>query len=186
MTILEFVNKYNEQDSFVAKDELIQSVIKRKYVPVLEKQVVLQQFLDKSITTGAYGVKYINSFLSKINIVVAILLLYTNLDLSKTANSETNSFDDYDTLMEYGLIDKIYEKISNEELKELKSIYDGIIKDFEKEFKTVESYMSKQVEKFATIFGSAIAPGLEHLASAIGDENKMSKYLNQIKSFIKS
>ena len=185
LTVLDFVNKYRNSTSDSERDELVSSIIKRTYVPVLEKQVVLEQFLNKSISTGAYNVKFINSFLAKVNVVIAILLMYTKLDLSKNNDTQTNSFDDYDLLKEFDLIDLIYNKIGEKELKELKSIYDGIVENFEKEFKTVESYIAKQTEKFATIFGEAIAPGLDRLMDIINDENKLSKYAKKIKPMIK-
>lgn len=185
LTVLDFVNKYRNSTSDFERDELVNSIIKRTYVPVLEKQVVLEQFLNKSISTGAYNVKFINSFLAKVNVVIAILLMYTKLDLSKNNDAQTNSFDDYDLLKEFDLIDLIYNKIGGKELKELKSIYDGIVENFEKEFKTVESYIAKQTEKFATIFGEAIAPGLDRLMDIINDENELSKYAKKIKPMIK-
>lgn len=123
----EFIRRYNLLKTDEQRDEFVRNIIWRTYCPVLEKKLVLQTILDKSITTGKNGVQYIDMFLSKINMTTTILILYTKLNIVKTDDSTTNAFQDYDLLFENGLLDQICAIVGEHELNELMTIKENLL-----------------------------------------------------------
>lgn len=149
----EFIRRYNLLKTDEQRDEFVRNIIWRTYCPVLEKKLVLQTILDKSITTGKNGVKYIDMFLSKINMTTTILILYTKLNIVKTDDSTTNAFQDYDLLFENGLLDQICAIVGEHELDELMTINGLLMDNFHEENKNIEAYIAKYTEAFATTIG---------------------------------
>lgn len=159
----EFIRRYNLLKTDEQRDEFVKSIVWRTYCPVLEKKLVLQTILDNSIVTGENGVKYIDMFLSKINMTNAILLLYTKLDVIKNAESKTNFFEDYDLLFENNLMNKICEIIGERELSEIMSINGLLMDNFHEENKNIEAYIAKYTEAFATTVGVFANEGISEL-----------------------
>lgn len=149
----EFIRRYNLLKTDEQRDEFVRNIIWRTYCPVLEKKLVLQTILDKSITTGKNGVQYIDMFLSKINMTTTILILYTKLNIVKTDDSTTNAFQDYDLLFENGLLDQICAIVGEHELNELMTINGLLMDNFHDENKTTDAYIAKYTEAFATTVG---------------------------------
>mgnify|MGYP000955963243 FL=1 len=139
----EFIRRYNLLKTDEQRDEFVRNIIWRTYCPVLEKKLVLQTILNKSITTGKNGVKYIDMFLSKINMTTTILILYTKLNIVKTDDSTTNAFQDYDLLFENGLLDQICAIVGEHELNELMTINGLLMDNFHEENKTIDAYIAK-------------------------------------------
>ena len=156
----EFIRRYNLLKTDEQRDEFVKSTVWRTYCPVLEKKLVLQTILEKSITTGKNGVQYIDMFLSKINMTTTILILYTKLNIVKTDDSTTNAFQDYDLLFENNLMNKICEIIGERELSELMSINSLLMGNFHEENKNIEAYVAKYTEAFATTVGMFANEGI--------------------------
>ena len=135
----EFIRRYNLLKTDEQRDEFVKSTVWRTYCPVLEKKLVLQTILEKSITTGKNGVQYIDMFLSKINMTTTILILYTKLNIVKTDDSTTNAFQDYDLLFENGLLDQICAIVGEHELNELMTINGLLMDNFHDENKTIDA-----------------------------------------------
>lgn len=163
----EFIRRYNLLKTDEQRDEFIRNIIWRTYCPVLEKKLVLQTILDKSITTGKNGVKYIDMFLSKINMTTTILILYTKLNIVKTDDSTTNAFQDYDLLFENGLLDQICAIVGEHELDELMTINGLLMDNFHEENKNIEAYIAKYTEAFATTIGEFANEGISELMKYI-------------------
>ena len=163
----EFIRRYNLLKTDEQRDEFIRNIIWRTYCPVLEKELVLQTILDKSITTGKNGVKYIDMFLSKINMTTTILILYTKLNIVKTDDSTTNAFQDYDLLFENGLLDQICAIVGEHELDELMTINGLLMDNFHEENKNIEAYIAKYTEAFATTIGVFANEGISELMKYI-------------------
>lgn len=163
----EFIRRYNLLKTDEQRDEFVRNIIWRTYCPVLEKKLVLQTILDKSITTGKNGVKYIDMFLSKINITTTILILYTKLNIVKTDDSTTNAFQDYDLLFENGLLDQICAIVGEHELDELMTINGLLMDNFHEENKNIEAYIAKYTEAFATTIGVFANEGISELMKYI-------------------
>lgn len=163
----EFIRRYNLLKTDEQRDEFVRNIIWRTYCPVLEKKLVLQTILDKSITTGKNGVQYIDMFLSKINMTTTILILYTKLNIVKTDDSTTNAFQDYDLLFENGLLDQICAIVGEHELNELMTINGLLMDNFHDENKTIDAYIAKYTEAFATIVGVFANEGISELMKYI-------------------
>ena len=163
----EFIRRYNLLKTDEQRDEFVRNIIWRTYCPVLEKKLVLQTILDKSITTGKNGVKYIDMFLSKINMTTTILILYTKLNIVKTDDSTTNAFQDYDLLFENGLLDQICAIVGEHELDELMTINGFLMDNFHEENKNIEAYIAKYTEAFATTIGVFANEGISELMKYI-------------------
>lgn len=163
----EFIRRYNLLKTDEQRDEFVRNIIWRTYCPVLEKKLVLQTILDKSITTGKNGVQYIDMFLSKINMTTTILILYTKLNIVKTDDSTTNAFQDYDLLFENGLLDQICAIVGEHELDELMTINGLLMDNFHDENKTIDTYIAKYTEAFATTVGVFANEGISELMKYI-------------------
>lgn len=163
----EFIRRYNLLKTDEQRDEFVRNIIWRTYCPVLEKELVLQTILDKSITTGKNGVQYIDMFLSKINMTTTILILYTKLNIVKTDDSTTNAFQDYDLLFENGLLDQICAIVGEHELNELMTINGLLMDNFHEENKNIEAYIAKYTEAFATTIGVFANEGISELMKYI-------------------
>ena len=163
----EFIRRYNLLKTDEQRDEFVRNIIWRTYCPVLEKKLVLQTILDKSITTGKNGVQYIDMFLSKINMTSTILILYTKLNIVKTDDSTTNAFQDYDLLFENGLLDQICAIVGEHELNELMTINGLLMDNFHDENKTTDAYIAKYTEAFATTVGVFANEGISELMKYI-------------------
>lgn len=163
----EFIRRYNLLKTDEQRDEFVKSIIWRTYCPVLEKKLVLQTILEKSITTGKNGIQYIDMFLSKINMTTTILILYTKLNIVKTDDSSTNAFQDYDLLFENGLLDQICDIVGEHELDELMTINGLLMDNFHEENKNIEAYIAKYTEAFATTISVFANEGISELMKYI-------------------
>lgn len=179
ITVKEFVDKYNSLET-EEQEDYFNTIIYRKYAPVLEKKVVLQTLLNKSIIKNEYDVDYLDLFLSRINTTIAILLLYTNLDIKKNDQSEENAFDDYDLLKENGLFDKICECIGETEMTELGTINGLIIDTYLTQKHDPKYFISSNIARVSKIIAPAIKSGLEQVANVLKDNEKLDKVSNRI------
>lgn len=182
--IKDFVKKYNALANDKLKEDQINKVIKRHYVPVVEKRAASDVILEKSIHEKD-GIEYIDSFLSQIGLTSAILSLYTNLDCNG------NIFDNYDLLMETGIYPVILYKIGEKDIKELMRIYSSVEETFINQ-QSFEGFLAKQVTRFGGLFGMIAGSGMESLSKVLSDEEKMKNIienlpkLNNIEDIIKN
>lgn len=148
MTIMEFCEKYKNMNSDKAKGQMVDSHIKRKYCPVIEKMTILQMMLDNSVRESENGIKYIDMMTSKINYTLAMVALYTDLTVDK---KEVNgkevgaNFEDYDALIETGLVGVICAAIGEEEMKEFSTVNSMLIGNFERSEGSLEAYVGRVV-----------------------------------------
>lgn len=167
LTVKEFCRRYDMLKTDEQKSNFVQSMIYRTYCPVLEKKVILQTMLDKTIVSDKNGVEYIDMFLSKINFTTTILLLYTKFNISKNDDSETTAFQDYDLLIERGFLNVISAAIGEDELNELTTINGLLMDNFYAKNKNLEAFIAKYTQAFATIFGMFADEGISELMKYI-------------------
>lgn len=183
MTVRDFVEKYNKLANDTIKENLIDSVIKRHYAPILEKRAALEIAFNKCIQEKD-GVKYIDSFLVQIGLMQVILSLYTDLNTKHKENDKDNIFTDYDLLMETGIYPVIMYKIGEKDIKELMSVYSSIEETFMNQ-QTFEAYLAKQVTRFGELFGRVSGSGMEALAKVLADEEKMNSLMKTLEDVMK-
>lgn len=186
MTVKEFVDKYNAYKNEDLKVKLINSIITRKYAPVLEKRVVLNNIFEKCILEKD-GIEYVDNFLTQFNLMFAILTLYTNLNCLHSAedgiDDGMNNFDDYDLLMENDIYPVILYQIGEKEIKELMNIYSSIQETFMNQ-QTTEAYIAKQLTRFGTLLGTFADVGMKQLSEVLNNDEKMDEVTDKIKDKI--
>lgn len=184
ITVKEFVDKYNTLLGTDEHEDYFKSIIRRTYAPILEKKVVLQTLLKKSILKNEYDVEYLDLFLSRLNTTIAILLLYTNLDIKKNDQSEENAFDDYDMLKESGLFDRICECIGEAEMTELGTINGLIIDTYLSQKQDPKYFISSNISRISRSLSPVLKSGFEQLAKVLNDNDKLEKISNKIVDII--
>lgn len=172
IAVKDFVKKYNALTNDTLKEKQIDSIIKRHYVPVVEKRAAAEVIIEKS-TQEKDGIEYIDSFLSKVGLMSAIISLYTNLDCNG------NIFENYDLLMEDGIYPIIMYKIGEKDIKEFMSILASVEETFISQ-KSFEAFVAKQVTRFGALFGQLAGSGLESLSTVLGDEEKMKQAVGKL------
>lgn len=186
MTVKEFVDKYNKYNNQDLKLKFLDSIITRKYAPVLEKRVVLSNIFSKCILEKD-GVEYVDRFLTQFNLMFAVLTLYTNLNCihsEEDGTDDMNNFDDYDLLMENEIYPIILYQIGEREIKELMNIYSSIEETFLNQQST-EAYIAKQVTRFGTLLGELSGSGLKQLAEILNDNDKMDEVTDKLSNTVK-
>lgn len=150
MNVKEFCEKYDKMND-KEKQDYLASIIYRNYCPVIEKQYILKTLNEKCIVTTENGVSYIDMFLSKINWVMAILVLYTTLDVVHDNADGSTSFDDYDELAQRDILVGIYGLVGEREIKELLSINSTIIENYNRENNSVDGCIRKYIERIGIL-----------------------------------
>lgn len=145
MSVQEFVKQYNAAKSETVKNGLIEKIIKRTYVPVLEKKMVLQFMLDKSIVTKENGMKHVDMFVHRINLWSSIIVLYSNLVFEKDEHGNPKSMEAYDLFTQNNLTEKLCFVIGERELNELTAINELLIESFYEENKSIGTFISNSL-----------------------------------------
>lgn len=180
MTIKEFVEKYNQIATDRLKEDFVKNNLKiTTYLPFLTKMTLADKLakvttLDKD--TGNINVK------SDINYLLfcrSIIENYTDLQV------ETKGFyEEYDSLNESGLLDKIMQMIPEKEITEFKMICDIKKDDIIFNQSTPKAFINQQIERVSTILGVTLKPVLDKLATELEnmdekDIEKLSKALER-------
>ena len=171
--VTEFVKQYNELTDDKLKDRKVKSIIRRTYCPVLEKKIILDLMLSKSINKE--GSKHIDLFVNRINFIGAIIVLYTNLLLEKDENDVSKTYEMYDLLVENDILNKIFENIGEKEIGELTSINGVVMDNWYAANTSTEAYVNNIIDTASRRFGISINLLLDKLAEILEDEKKMKK-----------
>ena len=170
--VKEFCKKYSTTTSEHVKDQMIRSIMKTTYVPVMKKRALLQVMLDKSMVTTGHGTEYIDMFLSRINLIMGIVALYTNLKVERDEDNIPITFKAYDVLIQSGVLSKIYEQIPEQELAEITSINGVLMDNFYNEH-NVENFVAKQVSRFGALIGSFGGTAFDGLKEVLSQVTEM-------------
>lgn len=156
MTINEFVKQFTCAPNDTAKAKLCNDVIKRRYVPIMEKFAALSGIASKCETkVGAYGVH--NSFLGYLSYVMLTIELYTTLSLDEGMDIDGG----YDALKENKALDAILLCIGQDELDELQRVNKMILTDLRDAEQSPEIFVNNQIAKIS----GAIKEALDYLKS---------------------
>lgn len=172
IAVKDFVKKYNALTSDKLKESQIDNIIKYHYAPILRKKAAADLIVKNSIQEKD-GIEYIDSFLSQVGLMSAIVSLYTNLDCSG------NVFDNYDLLMETGIYPIILYKVGEKDIKEFMSIFASVEETFVRQ-QSFESYIAKQITRFGELFGGIAGSGLESLSTVLNNEEKMKDLIGKL------
>lgn len=181
--VTDFVRKYNEVKSEDLKKKQVQGIIKRTYCPIIEKKMILDLMLEKSIVED--DVPYIDLFTNKLNFYAAIISLYTYIIPEKDENDKSKSFEMYDLLVENNIINAILEQIGERELGEFTSINGLILDNWYDKNTSTQAYVNSLVETASRKFGVVAGVGMEKLADVLSDEKKMDKIMSALDKMLK-
>ena len=176
MKLRDFIDKYSALTDDEKKAKLVDAIMTKQYCDVGIKYAVLQGMLDNSIITEDDGNKYIDMFLSKINFTIAILVLYTSLDLMNDDGQTMNAFDSYDLIMKSGAMQDIVSCIGQIEFNELADVNSSLMDTFKNKYNSLHSYVSNLAEHFANIFASLTNESIKTLNETLKDEDKVNSF----------
>lgn len=176
ITVSTFVEKYNKLTNAQLKDKYVKEHVVKTYAPLLSKMTILNLMNEKSVVDE--NVKYIDLVVSKLNFVMAILILYTDIEPDKSDEDKPLTWDAYDTLKSTGLLDKIVQIIGEEEMEELLSVQKNIMDTWHMQNKSIEAYIANLVEIAARKFSVIAGVSMDKLSDVLGDEEKMKKVMS--------
>ena len=164
-----FTNEFKKLTSESTKRGMVQKHVLRHYSPILHKMNVLQNMMNGCVKEGKAG-KYIDMGASKMNFIMAILILYTDLAIDKIVNEEGKEIPDtctaYDQLKETGALDMIIEEIGAD-ITELLTVQENILGTWHNENCSTAAYISGLVEKISMIFSTAMGKEIGSLADVL-------------------
>lgn len=183
ISVSKFIKEYKTLQNEEIKNRKIKGLIKRTYCPVIEKRMVLELMLKKSIVED--NVKYIDMFTNRINFIGAITSLYTYLLPDKDENDVPETDKMYDLLVEYDVLDKILECIGEKEITELTSINATLFDNWYATNTSTKAYISNLANDMSQKVGVVASVGIEKLAEVLDDETKMKKFFGALEKVLK-
>lgn len=183
ITISEFLKKYNAVKSEDLKAKQIQGIIKRTYCPIIEKRMILNLMVEKSVVED--DIPYIDMFTNKLNLYAAIISMYTYIVPDKDEEGKPKSYEMYDLLVENDLIAPIFELIGEKELGEIKSINGLLIDTWYSKNTSTEAYIKNLVETASRKFSVVAGASMDKLADVLSDEKKMNKVMTALDKVMK-
>ena len=186
ISISKFAEGYKKLTSEQLKDRYIKEHIKTTYAPILQKKLILEMMNSKAVVETP--VKYIDMTVSKLNVVMAILVLYTDIEPDKKENEDGTTapltWEAYDILKSTGLYEKLLNAIG-EDLNELMSVQDQILSSWSMANTSTEAYVNNLINTASRRFGIAGELILEKLTEVLDDEVKMNKVTSILEKMVK-
>ena len=182
ITVAEFVDGYNKLTSDQLKEKYIKKHVITTYAPLLTKRNVLQIMNDKSVVEE--NIKYIDLTVSKLNLVMAILVLYTDIEPDKDEVGKPITWTSYDALKSTGLLEQLLECIGSD-IDELFSVQKDILDTWHMRNNSPEAYVANLTGIASQRFGVAASVGMEKLTELLNDEKKVEKIMSILEKAIK-
>ena len=186
ISISKFAEGYKKLTSEQLKDRYIKEHIKTTYAPILQKKLILEMMNSKAVVEAP--VKYIDMTVSKLNVVMAILVLYTDIEPDKKENEDGTTapltWEAYDILKSTGLYEKLLNAIG-EDLNELMSVQDQILSSWSMANTSTEAYVNNLINTASRRFGIAGELLLGKIIETLDDEVKMNKITSILEKMVK-
>ena len=187
ISVSAFVERYNKLTNGQLKSKYITEHIKTTYAPLLSKMTILNMMNEKAVVDDS-GIKYIDLTISKLNLTMAILVLYTDIEPDKKENEDGTTtpltWEAYDALKSSGLLEGITEHIG-EDITELLSVQKNVMDTWYTKNNSTEAYIANLVEAASHTLGVYAGFGMDKLADVLGDEKKMSKIMTALDMMVK-
>lgn len=181
--VTDFVKKYNEIKSADLKEKKVQGIIKRTYCPIIEKKMILDLMLEKSIVED--DVPHIDMLTNKLNFFSAIISLYTYIVPEKDEKGVVKSYEMYDLLVENNIMNAILEIIGERELSELTSVNGLLLDTWHMKNTSTEAYINNFIDVASQKLGVYAGFGIDKLADVLSDEKKMNKIMTALDKMLK-
>lgn len=174
ITVEEFVNTFKSFTTNEDREAYVKTILKRTYAPIIEKRVVLDTMITKSIVKDQNNTQFIDQLLVKVNLVLAVILLYTDLRCAYSSTNETHTgFDDYDALRESGAINCLSYLLGEAEMKELAQVQETLLQTFYNRHSSTEAFVNRTLAHLEMVFKSfenSGQPFLERMMKQIKTE----------------
>lgn len=182
ISMSKFIDGYKKLTSEQLKDRYIKERVKTTYAPILQKKLVLSMMNEKSVVKDP--VPRIDMTVSHLNVVMAILVLYTDIEPDKKENEDGTTtpltWDTYDALKSTGVYEKLLNAIGSD-LEELMLIQSQILDTWHMENTSAQAYVNDLINTASRRFGIAVELILDKVIEIIDDEAKMQKVMTILK-----
>jgi len=183
ITVSTFVERYSKLNNDQLKDKYVKEHVKTTYAPILKKKAILEAMNDKSVVEGSTG-KYIDLITSKLNLTMAVLILYTDIEPDKNEDGQPLVCESYDSLQSTGLIGKILNTIGSD-VDELMNIQSQVMDTWYAQHTSTEAYVANLVEAASHKLGVYAGAGMDKIADVLSDEKKVNKIVTALDKLIK-
>ena len=181
-----FVEGYKKLTSESMKDRYVKEHVKTTYAPILQKKLILDMMTEKAVVENP--TKYIDMMVSQMNMVMAVLVLYTDIEPDKKEIEDGTTtpltWEAYDALKSTGLYVKIMNVIG-EDLKELTYVQEQILETWHMKNTSTEAYVNNLIETASRRFGIAAELLLDKTTEILEDEKKMNKVMTALDKVVK-
>ena len=162
----EFKKECEERNFF----EVIKEHISRKYCPIVEKIMIMNTMLKKSVSNTVHNMKYVDHTLLTINFSIGLIIMYTDLRLS----DEDGLMDVYDWFASNNGFSLILDNVNLVEKSELKMVKDNVVKVFTEVENAPREYVSSLYDDLK-IFVQGFLPNEERLAELLNMEGLINE-----------
>lgn len=152
MKVSELVKTYNDLNNADLKTAQVEKHIKRTYAPVVEKLAVLKKLTEKCELKDKNGIVFLDMVMNKINLIYAITVLYTDLEIDTRPDGKHDAIRNYDLLQESGIIDIICAKVGEREINELTFVNKEVLDTWYNEHSSTRAYLATLTDKAVRTF----------------------------------
>ena len=189
MTVKEFVTKYENAKTAVARDALLKSLNVKDYIDVNTKSVYANLIVDKANAeydddNNIIGYRY-NSIMQHVLFTVTMVQLYTDLDINFKRDENPDTVNEvYDLLTKSGLIDKIVEMIGEKEFGECMMFLGMASNDFAQNKMSFQAYIGNKIDGAVDVITALSSPVLDEIKERFKDVNPddVKQALEQLKT----
>lgn len=175
ITVSTFVERYNKLTNEQLKTKYVKEHVIKTYAPLLFKMSILNIMNERSVVNESP--KYIDLVVSKLNFVMAVLVLYTDIEPDKSEDGKPMTWTAYDALKSTGILDRIVAVIGEDEMNELLSVQKNVMDTWHMKHKSAEAYVMDMVEAAARKFSVIAGVSMDKLSDVLSDEDKMKKVM---------
>lgn len=178
MNVIEFCDEYNKRNEQM-QATFVKSIIKRRYVPIMEKMTMCRVMAEKSIMKNENGISSLNTIINKLDFVSGIIMLYTNLEYTKNTDGNAEIAKCYDALCESGALNKIMDEIGPD-IEELLLVNKDCLDNIFNENCSTEAFVAKQVDKFSLIISGLKNVVIETIKEELKDPGKVEAIIKSL------
>ena len=182
ITVTEFVKGYKRLTSSELVNKYVASHITTTYAPLLTKKEVLTLMCEKSVVDD--DIKYIDMIVNKLNLIMTILALYTDIVVEKDEKGKVLSWQAYDELKSCGALDIIISNIGSD-IDELLVIQKEVLDTWHIKNDSTEAYIKQLIDFASRKLGIYAGAGMDKLSEVLSDETKMKKATDIARNVIK-
>ena len=166
------------------KTGIIKKHVTKDYCPIGMKYAVLRDMQEKSVVEDNNGTKYLEMTLHRINYTLAIVILYTDLELLLKEDGTVDAFGSYDVLMSTQIMGYLLNIIGEVEYAELECINKSLMDTFDMKNNSFKSFMADIMQNMGVIIGTLANDGFSEFEKIVKDESKMKKFRKELDSFL--